>query len=471
MSGKKSYSGGKGLGKGGAKRHGKKLRDNIQGVTAPAIRRLCRRGGVKRISGLVYEETRGVLKLFLEGVIRDSVTYTEHARRKTVTAMDVVYSLKRQNRTIYGYDTPQSSGPTFKSSKKHASSRPPPHAPAHMRRNSVSHIQPLQQAKEEFEMLYAGNDPSGKMMEAKRKFFHQLIEHDPNLNVFGDSIKRKQFVFGSGFETVDQMKEFFRKEYIEKDYTYIGYGSKGNNPKITSIMVFTIHKPEDKNYVGSVYKVANPSNCINLFDKNVIHIQALGGAESKNSAWKLCQRSFNKLLALQDFEDSRAKDFAIFVGLARDDSGSLMKMADDQDSKLKSKLLSLYEKHMGLISVAPLSWRELKGKKTEDMINSTSRDELKSENIDYVYLPFIMVNKNVEPDTSKHIFQKDWNESKFLQTNMPDFTSKLKHEGKLEFVNKLATANVYRPQFACFGYELPLIQTLDKVLAKLESAE
>ena len=79
--------GGKGLGKGGAKRHRKILRDNIQGasdllsfltsfvadigfagITKPAIRRLARRGGVKRISGLIYEETRGVLKLFLESV-------------------------------------------------------------------------------------------------------------------------------------------------------------------------------------------------------------------------------------------------------------------------------------------------------------------------------------------------------------------------------------------------------------------
>ncbi|CBI31698.3 unnamed protein product, partial [Vitis vinifera] len=62
-----------------------------------------KRGGVKRISGLIYEETRGVLKIFLENVIRDAVTYTEHARRKTVTAMDVVYALKRQGRTLYGF--------------------------------------------------------------------------------------------------------------------------------------------------------------------------------------------------------------------------------------------------------------------------------------------------------------------------------------------------------------------------------
>merc|ERR1712093_535347 len=85
--------GGKGLGKGGAKRHRKILRGNIQGITKPANRRLARRGGVKRISAMNYEETRGVLKTFLEGVIRDAVTYTEHAKRKTVTSLDVVYAL------------------------------------------------------------------------------------------------------------------------------------------------------------------------------------------------------------------------------------------------------------------------------------------------------------------------------------------------------------------------------------------
>ncbi|XP_032810927.2 histone H4-like [Petromyzon marinus] len=95
--------GGKGHGKGGAKRHRKVLRDNIQGIAKPAIRRLARRGGVKRISGLIYEETRGVLKAFLENVIRDTVTYTEHAKSKTITAMDVVYALKRQGRTLYGF--------------------------------------------------------------------------------------------------------------------------------------------------------------------------------------------------------------------------------------------------------------------------------------------------------------------------------------------------------------------------------
>ena len=83
-----------GLGKGGTKRHKRILRDNIAGITKPAIRRLARRGGVKRISGLMYEETRRVLKAFLTDIIHDAVQYADCARRKTVTVLDVVHALK-----------------------------------------------------------------------------------------------------------------------------------------------------------------------------------------------------------------------------------------------------------------------------------------------------------------------------------------------------------------------------------------
>ena len=106
-----------------AKRHRKNINDDaIQGITKPAIRRLARRGGVKRISGLVYEETRGVLKSFLERVVRDAVTYCQHARRKTVTAANVVESLKRNGHTLYGFGNgvamPSSSARQSKPSKK-----------------------------------------------------------------------------------------------------------------------------------------------------------------------------------------------------------------------------------------------------------------------------------------------------------------------------------------------------------------
>ena len=101
--GGKGGKSGKGYGKAGAKRVHRMTKDVILGITKPAIRRLARRGGVKRISGLIYEETRNVLKSFLQNVVKDAVTYTEYARRKTVTAMDVIYALKRQGRTLYGF--------------------------------------------------------------------------------------------------------------------------------------------------------------------------------------------------------------------------------------------------------------------------------------------------------------------------------------------------------------------------------
>ena len=81
----------------------KLLKGNINGVTKGSIRRLSRRGGVKRISGLIYEEVRGVIKTFVDKTVRDSVSFTESGKRKTVTALDVVHALKNQGRMLYGY--------------------------------------------------------------------------------------------------------------------------------------------------------------------------------------------------------------------------------------------------------------------------------------------------------------------------------------------------------------------------------
>ena len=48
------------------------LRENIKGVTKGDIRRLARRGGVKRVSANIYEEVRSVLKRHLESVSTSS---------------------------------------------------------------------------------------------------------------------------------------------------------------------------------------------------------------------------------------------------------------------------------------------------------------------------------------------------------------------------------------------------------------
>ncbi|XP_032384532.1 histone H4-like [Etheostoma spectabile] len=79
----------------------KVFRDSVQKNTESAIRRLAHHCRVKRISGLIFEETRGVLKVFQETSVPDGVT--QHAKRKKVIAMEVVYALTRQGRTLYGF--------------------------------------------------------------------------------------------------------------------------------------------------------------------------------------------------------------------------------------------------------------------------------------------------------------------------------------------------------------------------------
>uniref|UniRef100_A0A0K0DN03 Histone H4 n=1 Tax=Angiostrongylus cantonensis TaxID=6313 RepID=A0A0K0DN03_ANGCA len=76
------------------------LGNSIQETTKQAIRRLTHRAGAMRISGLAYDEIREVLKVLLESVIRDATAYCVQARKKTVTAVNVGYALKRRELTL-----------------------------------------------------------------------------------------------------------------------------------------------------------------------------------------------------------------------------------------------------------------------------------------------------------------------------------------------------------------------------------
>ncbi|CAM40194.1 histone H4 [Leishmania braziliensis MHOM/BR/75/M2904] len=64
-----------------------------QRVLCDKIRRMARCDGVKRISGDLYEEVRRVLKAYVEDIVRCSAACIEYARKKTVTASDVVNAL------------------------------------------------------------------------------------------------------------------------------------------------------------------------------------------------------------------------------------------------------------------------------------------------------------------------------------------------------------------------------------------
>ncbi|KAK7749047.1 hypothetical protein SLS53_001073 [Cytospora paraplurivora] len=149
-----------GAGKIGAKRHRKVIKDNIRGISmfiflgvtegrfcasltnASCVARvqlvltfgirLARRGGVKRISASIYNDVRGALKerltlvssyamigqsyviwvnvhvlrheLTRNKILRDCVTYCEYRQAKTITVYDVIHSLKRIGRPVYGFD-------------------------------------------------------------------------------------------------------------------------------------------------------------------------------------------------------------------------------------------------------------------------------------------------------------------------------------------------------------------------------
>ena len=95
---------GKQASKGKAKRLTKKSTTISQvQVTKGALRRLARRGGVKRIADNTYNVGREFIDSMLVKITRDSIVYAEAAKRKTITAMDVVYALKRNGKTLYGY--------------------------------------------------------------------------------------------------------------------------------------------------------------------------------------------------------------------------------------------------------------------------------------------------------------------------------------------------------------------------------
>jgi histone H4 len=72
-------------------------------ITKGALRRLARRGGVKRISDNSYTAMRDFADSMLTKITRDSIVYAESAKRRTITAMDVVYALKKNGKTLYGY--------------------------------------------------------------------------------------------------------------------------------------------------------------------------------------------------------------------------------------------------------------------------------------------------------------------------------------------------------------------------------
>ncbi|KAJ7150113.1 hypothetical protein C8R43DRAFT_497604 [Mycena crocata] len=91
--------------RGGAKRVNRRPPYYPHPLTKPSIRRLARRGGVKRISGLMCEEVRVALRIYLEDVVRDAILHTESGWRSTLSSADVVHAIRRSGKCLYGCAT------------------------------------------------------------------------------------------------------------------------------------------------------------------------------------------------------------------------------------------------------------------------------------------------------------------------------------------------------------------------------
>lgn len=88
----------------GGRCHRKIPKDCIRGISKPDIRRLARRGGVKRISAMIYDDIRLAMKERLQTILKDCIAYVEYRKAKTVTVHDVIHALQRLGRPIYGFD-------------------------------------------------------------------------------------------------------------------------------------------------------------------------------------------------------------------------------------------------------------------------------------------------------------------------------------------------------------------------------
>lgn len=93
-----------GRGRGGSVRHRHRLAvQKSQDISKPAIRRLARRAGVKRISEGIYQEAPQALRAWLRTMVHDATVYADHAKRFTITTNDILLALKKNGVTLYGY--------------------------------------------------------------------------------------------------------------------------------------------------------------------------------------------------------------------------------------------------------------------------------------------------------------------------------------------------------------------------------
>lgn len=78
-------------------------RDNVQGLTKPAIQRLAHKAGVKSLQGLMYEEIRYDIKRDIESVMSVAGTSMFTRRARTLSVDDVIRGIESAHGTRATY--------------------------------------------------------------------------------------------------------------------------------------------------------------------------------------------------------------------------------------------------------------------------------------------------------------------------------------------------------------------------------
>lgn len=95
---------GKAVSRGKAKRRAR--RENIQGLTRPAMHRIKRAAGVERLESDAVDATRDVAHEFLVKLLTDAVMVAKHQKRKTIRGDDVQEAVEMQPAGIFPTHAP-----------------------------------------------------------------------------------------------------------------------------------------------------------------------------------------------------------------------------------------------------------------------------------------------------------------------------------------------------------------------------
>lgn len=76
--------------------------DPLLCIRKPALKRLCRRAGIKRLDGRTYGEIRSALHSYLAPIVRQALLVMKHNGRKTVSLEDILWVLKHNQTPLYG---------------------------------------------------------------------------------------------------------------------------------------------------------------------------------------------------------------------------------------------------------------------------------------------------------------------------------------------------------------------------------